>query len=163
MKHVIIPTDFTARSLQPVHDVMRHYKGQLVRITLLHLVDVPDAIGDLLFRLRRMESRYPIPAAFSQACEMMINKYEDQLTAIKPLVQYGTTAAYFENLMEGFGTDAIFMQADYQLARPFEDSVDMNYVIKKSKCKCPVLETVPAQKMRSVDVSSMSNLLLANS
>ncbi len=161
MKHVIIPTDFTIRSLQPVHDVMRYYKDQLVRITLLHLVDVPDAIGDLLFRLRRMESRYPVPAAFTQACEMMANKYENQLSGLKPLVQYGTTTAYFENLLEGFGVDTLFMLPEWQPVRAFEDSVDMLPLIRKSNCK--VVSATSIKMTRHTDASVISSLLLTGS
>ena len=159
MKHAIIPTDFSIRSLQPVHEVMNCYRGQSVQITLLHLVDVPDAIGDLLFRLRRMESRYPVPADFRQACEVIANKYDNQIAEIKVKVQYGSTAAYLDNLLEGFGADGVFLQQGYTMTLPFDESIDMVPLLRKTKCN--IIETSPVRKTEKAGVSSISDLLLA--
>ena len=161
MKHAIIPTDFTIRSLQSIHDVMNHYNEGQVKITLLHLVDVPDAIGDLLFRLRRMESRYPVPDAFRQACEVMRNKYDDRLAELKITVQYGTTPAYLENLLEGFKTDHVFIQSGYELGRPFNESIPMLPLIRR--CDCRVVETQTPYRTEQPRMSTIGDLLLAGS
>lgn len=158
-KHAVIPTDFSIASLQSVHDVMRFYPDQKVKITLLHLIRMPHAIGDLLFRLRRIQHQYPVPESFGQACEVMQHKYNDRLTSIKPLIQYGTSAGYLENLLEGISADAVFLQPEYALGLPFDESIPMTPLLRR--CQFKVIETPSNHRPESARVPMMSDLLLA--
>lgn len=159
MKHAVIPTDFSFKSLQVIHDLVHYYPDEPVKITLLHLVDLPLAIGDLLFRLQRTESRFPVPQPFAEACEMMMNRYAVRITQLRPLIQYGATAAYLTNLLEGLGTDAVYIQQGFEPGQHFDDSVKMLPLFRKTGYR--IIETTPAPLKKSISPTAIGNLLVA--
>jgi hypothetical protein len=160
MKHVVLPTDFSIRSLQSVHNVMRHYRPEeKIRISLLHLLCPPGAIGDLLFRLRRTDDRYPIPQEFKEACEMMTNHYGGRLSFMTPVIRYGCTTAFLENLVEGMQADAVFIQTGYKEEAPFKDSIAILPLLKRGRFN--LIETSRQPHSQSRRVSTIGDLLLA--
>lgn len=158
MKHAIIPTDFSFRSLQVIHDLVHHYPDEPVKITLLHLVELPLAIGDMLFRLQRTETRYPVPQAFTEACEMMMNRYKGRIVSLTPAIHYGTTAAYVSNLLEGIKADDIFIQQGFEPTLHFEESVPLLPLLRKAGVR--ITETTPAQIKKTVNPAAIANLLV---
>lgn len=159
MVHIILPTDFSIGSLQPVHEVMQYHRHDVVRITMLHLVDIPTGIGDLLFRLRRMDERFPIPQQFLDACEVLSNRYDSHLTSINPLIRYGSTAGFLENLISGLKADVVYYQADYKEQAAFDDSVPMIPLLKRSHANIVKLE--PASTRTKEQFATVGDLLLA--
>ena len=159
MAHIIIPTDFSIGSLQPVHEVMQYHRHDVVRITLLHLVDIPSGIGDLLFRLRRMDERFPIPQPFLDACEVLANRYDSRLTTITPVIRYGSTAGFLENLISGMKADVVYYEADYKELRPFDDSVPLVPLLKRAHANIIRLE--PAEKRSPEQFATVGDLLIA--
>lgn len=159
MVHIILPTDFSIGSLQPVHDIMQFHRHDVVRITLLHLVDIPSGIGDLLFRLRRMDDRFPIPQPFLDACEVLANRYDSRLTTIAPLIRYGSTAGFLENLLSGLKADVVYYQADYNEQAAFEDSIPLIPLLKRSRAN--IIQLEPASMRKKEQFSTVGDLLLA--
>ena len=156
MKHAIIPTDFSISSLQIVHDVMHHYSGEQVKITLLHLVFLPDSIPDLLFK--RRQNRRDIPSEFTQACEIIANKYGASLAGIKTLIQAGETKAYMENLFDGLKADAVFIAADHAWVNPFQDSIQTMALCRK--CRFPIVERAATSRADAKSFATIGDLLL---
>ena len=161
MKHIVLPTDFSIRSLQPIHDVMQHYRTGVLRISMLHLVDLPTGIGDLLFRLRRMDERFPVPGEFLEACEVLANRYEGRITAIRPLIRYGSSALFLDNLLKGIGADAVAIQPGYKEHGPFDESVPLMPLL--SRCDCAIIRTTPVTQRAPAHAATVADLLLASS
>ena len=160
MVHIILPTDFSIGSLQPVHEVMQYYRHDVVRITLLHLVDIPSGIGDLLFRLRRMDERFPIPQQFLDACEVLANRYDSRLTGITPLIRYGSSAGFLENLISGLKADVVYFQAGFEEQPTFDDSVPLIPLLKR--CHANIIQLEPVASRSKEQFSTVGDLLLAN-
>ena len=152
MKHILLPSDFSILSLQPIHDVMQQYSEDVVRITLLHLVDMPTGIGDLLFRSQRIADRFPIPNEFRMACELMANRYGRNITMIRPLIRYGSTSSFLGNLIKGMNVDAIFVRRNLKESGPYRESVAIMPLLRKIDCN--IIETPPAAKRHSEQAKS---------
>lgn len=162
MKHIVLPTDFSIRSLQPVHDIVRQYRNEVIKITALHLVHLPIGIGDLLFRYNRIADRFPVPEAFAEACQVMSNRYESQIISVHPLIKFGSTAAYLENLLKGMAVDALYMQAGYKEEAAFKDSVAMLPLINKIDYN--IVQTTSVKRSEPVpSLASVGDLLLVGS
>ncbi len=159
MVHIVLPTDFSIGSLQPVHEVMQYHRHDVVRITMLHLVDIPSGIGDLLFRLRRMDERFPVPKLFLDACEVLANRYDSRLTAIAPLIRYGSTAGFLENLISGLKADLVYFREGYQEQLPFEDSVPLAPLLLR--CRANIIRLEPAAPSSREQFATVGDLLLA--
>jgi hypothetical protein len=158
MKHVIIPTDFSIASLQTVHDVMRYFDGRRVKITLLHLVYLPDSIPHLPFRRHTRQSANDIPTEFKQACEIIANKYDGDLVALRPVIQCGETRAYMENLFDGLKADMVFIPSEHAWLSPFPDSVDAMALCRK--CSFPIVESPVPSRIDVKRFSTIGDLLL---
>lgn len=159
MVHIILPTDFSIGSLQPVHEVMQYHRHDVVRITMLHLVDIPSGIGDLLFRLRRIEERFPVPQAFLDACEVLANRYDSRLTGITPQIRYGTTAGFLENLISGMKADVVYYEAGFKELAPFEDSIAIIPMLKR--CQGNIVQLEPLATRTKEQFFTVGDLLLA--
>lgn len=160
MVHIILPTDFSIGSLQPVHEVMERYRHDVVQITVLHLVDIPSGIGDLLSRLRRMEERFPVPQQFHEACEVLANRYDSRLAGISPLIRYGSTTGFLENLISGLKADVVYYEAGFQEQPAFDDSVPVIPLLKQ--CGGNVIQLEPVATRSKEQFSTVGDLLLAN-
>lgn len=131
MKRILIPTDLSVRSLQPVHDALASFPGKQVRITLLHMLSVPEGIGDLLRLSRRNKASELISEVFADACAVLRNKYESQLPELRTEFLYGDTAAVLNNYIEGTGFDAVFLLDNHPYRSEHRESTDMRPFFNK--------------------------------
>ena len=159
MKHIILPTDFSIRSLQPIHEVLHQYGNEAIKITMLHLVDFPTGIGELLFHTRRIARQYPVPPDFREACEVMCNRYGTRITAIRPIVRHGSTAAFLENLLTGMGTDAVVVHAGFSEKPAFPDSIPLMPLLRR--CSFPIIEVTKRADAETAGASTVGDLLLS--
>lgn len=159
MKHILLPCDFSILSLQPVHDVMQNYPDDSIRITLLHLVDMPTGIGDLLFRYHRIAEKFPVPEDFNEACELMSNRYKSRIISIVPVLRYGNSSGFLENLLKGMKVDAVFTRRNWVESGPFRESVALMPLLNRIECN--LIET-PAQPKRAAGLArpTVGDLLL---
>lgn len=137
---------------------MRHYRQETVKITLLHLVTFPVGIGDLLFRTRQIDDRYPVPPAFLDACEMLANRYDSRISSIRPMIRFGSTVAFLENLLAGINADAVFVQRGIKEESPFKDSVQLMPLLNRSRFN--IIETAPVSGLAPSSKSTVSDLLV---
>jgi len=158
MKHVLIPTDFTIGSLQTVHAAIVHFPEDEIKISLLHLLEMPNGIGDLLMRAVRREPTHLITSDFQKACEIIRNKYGHKIQQMDVLFRYGSTRNYVQNLLEGLDVDAIVLDPEAKLGSPHSSSVDMYPLLKKSGVR--IIEMAPALKAKSMEHVSFGALLL---
>lgn len=158
MKHVLIPTDFTISSLQTVHAAIVHFPDEQIKISLLHLLEMPNGIGDLLMRAVRKEPTHLITPDFQKAREIIHNKYGQKILKMDVLFRYGSTKNYVQNLLEGLEVDAIVLDPEIKLASPHAASVDMYPLLKKSGVH--IIEMAPALKAKSMEHVSFGALLL---
>lgn len=159
MKHAVIPTDFSLNTLQSVHDVMHTYADGPVAITLLHLVEMPDGIGDLLFRHRR-QGRHPEPEPFRQAREILLNRYAGRLEKLNVAVRPCTSVAYLEHFLEAWGAAAVFIRPQQELGLTYTDSIPMLPLIQRCRV-CPIVECTDAHYAPKPSLAGVGDLLLA--
>lgn len=158
MKHVLIPTDFTIGSLQAVHAAVAAFPEEQIRISLLHLLEMPNGIGDLLMRAVRKEPTHLATSDFQKACEIILNKYGQRIHKMEAVFRYGSTRAYVQNMLEGLKIDTIVLDPEYKLSLPHSGSIKMVPLLKKSGY--PIVEMAPSSKTRSMAHVSFGSLLL---
>lgn len=158
MKHVLIPTDFTIASLQTVHAAMVQFPNEPIRISLLHLLEMPTGIGDLLMRAVRKDPNHLITADFQKACEIIKNKYGNKIAQMDILFRYGNTKNYVQNLLEGLSVDAIVLDPEFKWSLPHNSSVPMTPLLRKSGYH--IIEMAPALKAKAPGHISFGSLLL---
>lgn len=149
MKHILVPTDFTIRSLQTVQAVADHFNGEPIRITLFHLLDMPSGIGDLLFRTTKNIKENIITSDFKTAYQVIVNKYQSTIKEMKIEFGQGNTAAYLSNVFEGLKIDAVFVPTNVAFEFTNNNSIDMLPLIYKTKYKVIEIPQQPAPQGRA--------------
>ncbi|MBE7172950.1 MAG: hypothetical protein INR73_20405 [Williamsia sp.] len=140
MKNILVPTDFSVQSLQLVHEIIKRNPQQKLSIYLVHLVQIPTDIADLLFA-RKRHLYEQVPGKFSQAVEMLKNKYASRINLMGLEFYYGNTPTVVNAIIENRNIDEVYVFADHLYNMPLKQSVDMTNLL--NKCKVPVVQVQP--------------------
>jgi len=133
MKHILIPTDFSIKSLNTVHAVLQsHHSEEQLKITLFHLLDTPADISALMFRSMRNKHYEMVSEDFAEACEILQNRYRSVIKSMHIKFGFGNSVSYVRNFLEGEGVSAVAYSSDMKLARPSKKSIDVIPLLKKT-------------------------------
>ena len=58
MNNILLPTDLTISSLYPIHEICQNAGGKPCNIYIIHTLDTPSGIMDLLFLKVYTEYKY---------------------------------------------------------------------------------------------------------
>ncbi len=125
MKHILIPTDFTIKSLKLIRAAVDRFPGEALHITLVHALEPDNSISGLLMMSKRLSVHQLCPQEFTEACEVLRNKYTSVVQRIKVEFYYGATKAYLRNFLEARNIDAVLLAKDYTLKKPSKSSKDL--------------------------------------
>jgi hypothetical protein len=159
MKKIFVPTDLSISSLNVIHAIVARF-DEPVEIVLFHAVYIPNSITDLLFITKRINQTY-ITKDYSDACEILRNKYNSQINTLRTVFFYGSTSMAFNNFIEANAPHCIVTHEHHQYKETYKYSIDPMPLIRKARC--PVLslslERAPSQKVS--EQASLSELLLS--
>ncbi|WP_345258175.1 hypothetical protein [Flaviaesturariibacter amylovorans] len=155
MTQILLPTDLTVRSLWPVHQIARNEAGPAPVIQLVHLLEPPTGIGDLL-SARRNKPWEAVPPAFTEALELLRTRYEGRIAGLHFRFLYGSTGRYLRRFVEGAGIDAVYALGDYRYERPLPASLPFEDLLPK--CGVPV-HYVSLREGALADYQILSSLL----
>ncbi|RZL07900.1 MAG: hypothetical protein EOO89_22415 [Pedobacter sp.] len=146
MKTILIPTDFTQRSLDCIPGLCSQYDTQKISFVFVHMFKLSDSIGDLLMLSRRSREFENISDDFYTRC----TTYKSQLPnieAIKIEFFYGSTMSMFRNFLENHEVDCVLNPSDCSYSKINKASIDPLILIGKSGL--PVVTLMKVQKMET--------------
>lgn len=161
MKNVLIPTDFSIKSLKLINAAVERFKNEQLNIVLVHALEPDNSISGLLMLNKRLRVHELYTAEFREACEVMRNKYASVIGKIVVEFYYGTTRQYRNNFIEGRSISAVLFPADYKLALPSSASVDMKSLFGKGDFPVYFEKILSTKKKVTVEEASLSELLIA--
>lgn len=160
MQNILIPTDFTVRSLKLITAATKHFEGKQLQIHLIHALEPDDSISGLLFMNKRLKVSSLYDETFLQACEILKNKHASVIHKITVAFYLGASKSYRSNFLNARKIDAIILPTDYKFKNDTSpDSVDPIKLWRKSDV--PVIEVSIAEHkpaLHSME-NSMSELL----
>ncbi len=151
MRNILLPTDLTVQSLQPVHDIVKNIKSKLLTIHVVHLISLPTSISDLLF-IKQNKPYNAVPKKFTEAFQLLRNKYSSSVENIVFDFVYCSSSRYFNNFIEGNNIDSVYMLSDHNYRQPLEQSENISYYLKR--CKAPLHKV----SLNERDVATFQNL-----
>jgi hypothetical protein len=132
MKHILIPTDLSVRSLNSINAVVSHHEKETpLRITLFHLLKTPVSFSELLLRNSKYKYYEAISEDFQEACNVLRNKYSSAIHSMSVQFGFGETAVYLKNYLDSQRIDMVAMGKDIALGLPFKNSADIMQLLKK--------------------------------
>ncbi len=152
-KNILLPTDLTITSLYPVHEICKNAGGETRNIYLVHTLDTPTGIMDLLFLQERKPYKMLSPS-FLEALEMLRRKYASTIQLLSFEFLYGHSRAYLRHYMEGRNIGSVYMLKGYEYKSTLDQSVDCISTLQK--CKLPV---VHVERAARPEVGTLTTLL----
>ncbi|WP_212002578.1 hypothetical protein [Chitinophaga sp. HK235] len=159
MKNILIPTDFSIRSLGYVHSVVAQHPNETVNIIFMHALNMPDSLFELITYTRNSRHIDLITADFKDGCEIIRNKYASSVSKLKVEFFHGNTRAAFRNFCLAQNIDLIVLPTDNEYLCPSKRSYNPAKLISSSKY--PILKTTLARTHKVVTRSTISALLMA--
>jgi len=117
MKNILIPTDFTIKSLKLIQSAIECFEGELLTIHLVYALEPDDSISGLLFLKKRLNAYSLYDDTFLQACEMLKNRHASSISRIHIEFYMGTTKWYRKHFLNARKIDAVFLPEDYTFKR----------------------------------------------
>lgn len=155
MKNILLLSDLSLASLWPVHAVAKEQTAQPVTIHVVHMLTLPTSISDLLL-LKRNKPYASVGRQFTEALQLLKNKYSGQIASIRFRFLYGNNARVLNNFIEAARIDCTYITAGIRTEKAFEESVDFRPLLKR--CSVPVRQT-PLQRTAEAGLQGLSVLL----
>lgn len=124
IKKILIPIDFTVRSLSLVKEAMERTSPDEVEVLLVHTVQLPYSITDLLFFSKEKFINAALSDDFKASWNVILNKYASRLKSLSIELYTGHTNAYLRNFLEGNQVTDVFLPTDCQMELRHKFSVN---------------------------------------
>jgi hypothetical protein len=143
MKNVLLPTDLTLASLYPIHAICKKAEGEKCNIYVIHTLDMPTGIMDLLF-LQEKKPYKMLPAGFLEAFEMMRQRYASVINLLSFEFVWSNSRAVLRSYCQAREIQSIYLLKDHEYKGLLTQSA--NCVPVLHKCKLPVVYASRANK-----------------
>lgn len=135
MINMLIPTDFSAASLQLAEQAIQSLETRTVNIILFHAFELPSSEFELLAPARKKPYADLVTDHFRQACKQLKDQYPKAVQKICFKFMEGSGAPLFRNFADANEIDLIVCPDHYQYISIHKLSVDPRPLFKKSGIK----------------------------
>lgn len=136
-KKILIPTDFSVQSLNVLQTFLEQNENQNANfdIVLVHGYRLSDSIMELMFFSKPNILNALVNPEFQEACNVLQNKYEGKINAIKFDIFTGFTQGAFNNYTDANHVDEIYFNSERKPIFSSPRSFDFTNFIKRSNLK----------------------------
>ena len=146
MKNLLIPSDFSTKSLDCIKDLLYTYRNEKINILLVHVFLMSDSISDLMLLSRRRKEYDFISPEFWNHCKQLEYEHWPQINSIRVECFYGSTVAVFKHFLEGQNIDVIVYPQHYQFRKLSKMSLDPARLIARSGLEVKLLTSEAVAK-----------------
>ncbi|GAA4796276.1 hypothetical protein GCM10023231_25900 [Olivibacter ginsenosidimutans] len=132
MKKILIPIDFSAKSLDILTDYVLATNVHELDVLFFSGIKLSDSITDLLLLSRRTKEVERIPASFENYCKCIQQEFKT-ISRVRFIYFYGNTLALFRNFLAAQEIDEIVYDPTLKLKRITKLSLDTVDMIDKLK------------------------------
>jgi nucleotide-binding universal stress UspA family protein len=115
---ILVPIDFQVESLHTLKEALALNKSQPTRVVLLYAEYLGDSITELLFYSPEKVLQNRMTPEFTEALEIIKNRFEGSLTDVSIKVFHGVNTNALANFCDAIGIDSIYIPATYKLKTP---------------------------------------------
>jgi len=157
MKNILLPSDLSVQSLWPIKKIAEnHNSPELLTIHVVHLLEMPTSIADLLLLSRSKRTDNSLPHFFRDALQILQSKFNPEQIKIKFEFVYGSTHRALSNLMDVRRIEQVLILDGYKYQ--FADKDSVNFIGFFKKIKTPVVY-IPYRQAKDSEFEVLSILL----
>ena len=132
MTNILIPTDFTAATLQLAEQAVLALETKNATIILFHAFELPTSEYELLAPGRSKPYANLVTDNFRQLCKQFKDQHSKAVNKICFKFMEGSSAPMFRNFVDANEIDLIVCPDHYQYTSVHKQSVDPTPLFKKS-------------------------------
>jgi hypothetical protein len=159
MKHILIPTDFSLRSLNIVRYAVDYFQHEKLRVTMLHFLEMPDSISDLLLMPRDTSFFKLETPEFREGKSILLNRFANQIAEVRTDFFVGDSKRQFKNYLEHQKIEKIVQPQNYEINLISKRSYDPAKLIWRTGWPVQYID-IPYPSIISAE-AGISELLLA--
>ncbi len=130
MQNSLLPTDLSLTSLYPIHEICKNAAGHPVNIHLIHTLNMPTGIGDLLFQRKPFDK---VPADFMEALDLLRKKYQSAINILSFDFLWSNSHIYLRHYMESRSIRLIYILSDYGYEKALPQSAGCIAPLQKTR------------------------------
>jgi len=161
VKKIVIPTDFSVKSLNLVVDVIKKYPSSLLDIVLVHGYETSNSISDLLFFSKGKVLEKLQTSEFKKSCKLIQNTYQSRINSFKIDLITGDCRRYFNNYIEINAVDEVVLPVGNKMKLKGSQSFHLNHLISHSKCSVLSLDYAHKLVLELENTEQLANLFLS--
>jgi len=139
VKKIVIPTDFSVKSLNLVVDVLKAHPNSLLDIVLIHGYEANNSIAELLFFSKGKILEKLQTSEFKKSCKLIQNTYQSRLNSLKVDLITGDCQRYFNNYVQLHAVDEVILPVGNKMKLKNCQSFQLNHLLMRAK--------IPVSKM----------------
>lgn len=132
MTNILIPTDFSAGSIQLAEQALENLNVNSVNIVFFHLFELPYSEFELLDPCRKKPYADAMTDNFRQACKQLKEQHSKNIQKVCFKFLEGNSAPLFRNFADANEIDMIYCPEHYVFKPVHKLSADPRPVFKKS-------------------------------
>lgn len=161
-KTILIPTDFTVKSLNLVKSAVNTHEDCELEIILLHGLYLPESISELLFFRKKQAIRELETQEFVESCQLIQTKYGTRIASLSVDIFSGYNQAAFENYLEGNRVEEIYAFTDYAFEAKHKRSFDLMPMIERAGVNLMRVKWVDHGSRRDLDRNQLAALFFGH-
>ena len=161
IKKVLIPTDFSIRSLNILLEYVRNSEDQL-DITLAHGYESSISIVDMLFNNKTKKLEQLQSTDFQESCKLIENTYQSKINQLKVELIPFASRRYFNNYIDANAFDLLICPNGFQSKNTAKGSFDLVPYISKSKFNKQRVDATPKISLEIQQKERVADLFLSN-
>ena len=132
VKKILVPTDFTVRSLDAVKEAIERSSEEQLDIVLGFGVKLSSSISDLLFLSKRRLIDTLVSPEYKEMCRFIQSRYQSRIRTMYIDLLSSDQQSYINNYIEGHNIDEIFLPESLQLNMDKRKGFDLAATLRKS-------------------------------
>lgn len=132
LNKVIIPTDFSVKSLSFIVEFLKNNPLEAYNIVLIHGYDVPQTVSDLLFFSKSKLLKKLQTNEFKDALLIIKNRFESNIKSISFDFITNDSKPYINNYLQIQNQNIIVSIENYTMQFKDKNSFDINYILKNN-------------------------------
>ncbi|WP_108423379.1 hypothetical protein [Flagellimonas amoyensis] len=160
-KKILIPTDFSVKSLELVRKAIVETADQPLEVVLLHGTILSNSITDLLFFSKSKLVKELQSEEFVEACTVLKNKYPSKIHSLYVEVITSNSPAYFRNFVDATQITEIFVPEEGVLNFKNAKGFNTLSLFSKSGTPCFYFNQEEQEQTEAVGKKQFANIFLS--
>ena len=143
-KTILIPTDFSVKSLNLAKTALQKDKGKL-DIILIHGLLLSDSITELLFySKKKLLAKLETPE-FQDSCQLLLSKYEEKINSLTIDVFSWKSQSAFDNYLDANEVKDAYIPVNYEFEFKNPSSFDLIPFFRKANLQLHEVDWHPVE------------------